>query len=75
MNKIKNIRQRLVEIRKIMKRGGNISEDHFLILEALSDHEHYGIRRQASGLMVKVSKDHRNLMLAGKLNPIIPNSS
>ena len=75
MNKIKNIRQRLVEIRKIMKRGGNITKDHFSILEALTDHEHYGIRRQASGLMVKVSKDHRNLMLAGKLNPIIPNSS
>jgi len=75
MNKIKNIRQRLVEIRKIMKRGGNITEDHFSILEALTDHEHYGIRRQASGLIVKVSKDHRNLMLAGKLNPIIPNSS
>jgi len=75
MNKIKNIRQRLVEIRNILTKGGNISEDHFLILEALADHDHYGIRRQASGLMVKVSKDHRNLMLAGKLNPITPSGS
>ncbi len=75
MNKIKNIRQRLVEIRNIMNRGGNITEDHFLILESLTDHENYGIRRQASGLIVKISKDHRNLMLAGEFNPITPSCS
>ena len=75
MNKIKNIRQGLVEVRNIIKKGGNITEDHFIILEALTDHDHYGIRRQASGLIVKVSKDYRNLMSAGKLNPIIQSSS
>ena len=52
-----------------------MTEDHYLILKGLVNHEHYGIRRQATGLMVTVSKDHRNLMLAGKLNPIKPSSS
>ena len=47
-----------------------MTEDHYLILQDLVNHENYGIRRQATGLMVIVSKDHRNLMLAGKLNPI-----
>ena len=75
MNKIKNIRQRLVEVRNIMKRGGNMTEDHYLVLKGLVNHEHYGIRRQATGLMVTISKDYRNLMLAGKLNPITPISS
>ncbi len=70
MNKIKNIRQRLVEIRNIVKRGGNMTEDQDLMLEALTAHEHYGIRRQASGLMVITSKDYRNQMLAGNLNAV-----
>jgi hypothetical protein len=70
MNKIKNIRQRLVEIRNIVKKGGNMTEDQYLTLKTLTAHEHYGIRRQASGLMVTVSKDYRNLIFAGKFNPI-----
>ena len=70
MSKIKNIRQRLVEIRNIVKRGGNMTEDQYLMLEALTTHEHYGIRRQASGLMVITSKDYRNQMFAGNLNTV-----
>ncbi len=74
MNKIKNIRQRLVEIRNIVNKGVNMTEDQYLMLEALTAHEHYGIRRQVSGLMVITSKDYRNQMLAGNLSVVTVSS-
>ncbi|MHA1994188.1 MAG: hypothetical protein ACW97Z_06580 [Candidatus Hodarchaeales archaeon] len=75
MRKIKNIRQRLVEIRNIVKKGGNMTEDQYITLESLAVHESYGIRRQAASLLVTVSKDYRQQMLAGRLNPIRASSS
>jgi hypothetical protein len=70
MNKIKNIRQGLVKIRNILNKGGNLTDDQYKILETLTSHEHYSIRRQASGLMVKISNDYRNQMFSGALDSI-----
>ena len=70
MNKIKNIRQGLAKIRNIINKGGNLSDDQYEILESLISHEHYGIRRQASGLMIKISNDYRNQMFSGALDSI-----
>ena len=55
MNKIKNIRQGLMKIRNIINKGGNITEDQYMILESLTTHKYYAIRRQASGLLIKLS--------------------
>ncbi|MHA2289419.1 MAG: hypothetical protein ACXABG_11600 [Promethearchaeota archaeon] len=74
MNKIKNIRQRLVEIRNIVKKGGNMTKDQYDILESLTDHNNYGVRRQAAGLLVTVSEDYRYQMLTGRFNPLRPSS-
>ncbi|MHA1978505.1 MAG: hypothetical protein ACW98I_16495 [Candidatus Hodarchaeales archaeon] len=74
MDKIKNIRQRLVEIRNIMKMGGNMTKGQRITLESLATHEDYGVRRQAAGLLIIVSKNYRQQVLAGRLNPIYTSS-
>jgi hypothetical protein len=70
MNKIKIIRQGLVEIRNIITQGENLSEDQFMTLESLSYHDHYGIRRQASGLLIKISKKYRTQIYSGNSGPM-----
>ncbi|MHA1968014.1 MAG: hypothetical protein ACW964_09445 [Candidatus Hodarchaeales archaeon] len=47
-----------------------MSQEEFQVLEELSSHNHYGIRRQAYNLLFIVSKDHRNYLLSGVQNPL-----
>jgi hypothetical protein len=70
MQKIREIRQGLVEARNIVTGVREVTQDQFQILEKLSSHEHYGIRRQASNLLFIVSENHRHLLLSGGWNPI-----
>ncbi|MFW9991532.1 MAG: hypothetical protein ACFFD4_05695 [Candidatus Odinarchaeota archaeon] len=71
MHIIKQIRQGLIEARRSVDRGEKITRDQQEVLENLISHKHYSIRRQACGLLMKVSKKHRYRLLSGELNPLI----
>jgi hypothetical protein len=65
MQKIRQIRQGLVDVRNIVIWERNVSQEQFQILEELSNHYNYGIRRQAHNLLFIVSKNHQQNILSG----------
>jgi hypothetical protein len=70
MQKIKEIRQGLVDARNIITGVREVTQDQFQILEKLRYHDHYGIRRQVCNLLFIVSENHRHLLLSGDMDPI-----
>lgn len=65
MQKIRQIRQGLVDVRNIVIWERGVTQEQFQILEELTNHHHYGIRRQAHNLLFIVSKNRRLNILSG----------